>query len=316
MASIHSMTDVQMLADYFDKVVNDLCCRFGVPANLLKCEPSMNTERQAFIRAIFDEPDEDGPRLVFADWLDEHGDAARAEFIRVQCERAKAGPCRGLPMAECDTDRHDYTVCPVCRLVQRQHQLWDAHAAKWIANCALPGFVPVPRHDSRCRVDLRDVSGPIVWPLAFGFRRGFVGLAHLTGNAWVRHGDAIVSLHPVREVELTSLPELIRLGDSYPPGKYALMSGRSSSFYPEDYDTVESTAHGYMANRPAGSIADAFNRSVILGLLEDQWPGVTFQMPPVPNPVFPPVVRPSHMPSGNPVGPIGRGETPPAGRRS
>src|SRR5207245_144489 len=37
------------------------------------------------------DPDDDAPRLIFADWLDEHGEAAgipdaaaRAEFIRVQ----------------------------------------------------------------------------------------------------------------------------------------------------------------------------------------------------------------------------------------
>jgi uncharacterized protein (TIGR02996 family) len=43
----------------------------------------------AFLRAILDNPDDDLPRLIYADWLDEHGDAARAEFIRVQIERAR-----------------------------------------------------------------------------------------------------------------------------------------------------------------------------------------------------------------------------------
>lgn len=33
-------------------------------------------------------PDDDTPRLVYADWLDEHGQPERAEFIRVQCEMA------------------------------------------------------------------------------------------------------------------------------------------------------------------------------------------------------------------------------------
>ena len=31
----------------------------------------------------------DLPKLVYADWLDEHGRHARAEFIRVQCELAR-----------------------------------------------------------------------------------------------------------------------------------------------------------------------------------------------------------------------------------
>jgi uncharacterized protein (TIGR02996 family) len=36
-----------------------------------------------FIRMICQHPDDDAPRLVFADWLDEQGDAERAEFIRL-----------------------------------------------------------------------------------------------------------------------------------------------------------------------------------------------------------------------------------------
>src|SRR5262245_17786546 len=42
--------------------------------------------REAFLQAIIDDPDDDTPRLIFADWLDEHGDPERAEFIRLQCE--------------------------------------------------------------------------------------------------------------------------------------------------------------------------------------------------------------------------------------
>jgi uncharacterized protein (TIGR02996 family) len=38
-----------------------------------------------FLRAILDKPDDDGPRLVYADHLDETGRSERAEFIRVQC---------------------------------------------------------------------------------------------------------------------------------------------------------------------------------------------------------------------------------------
>ena len=51
------------------------------------------TERAALVAAIEADPDSDLPRLVFADWLDERGDARdrkRAELIRVQCARAHA----------------------------------------------------------------------------------------------------------------------------------------------------------------------------------------------------------------------------------
>ncbi len=39
----------------------------------------------ALLAAIIANPDDDTPRLVYADWLDENGDETRAEFIRVQC---------------------------------------------------------------------------------------------------------------------------------------------------------------------------------------------------------------------------------------
>jgi uncharacterized protein (TIGR02996 family) len=44
------------------------------------------TRAAAFLQAILADPDDDAPRLVDADWLDERGDPARGEFIRVQCQ--------------------------------------------------------------------------------------------------------------------------------------------------------------------------------------------------------------------------------------
>jgi uncharacterized protein (TIGR02996 family) len=45
------------------------------------------SQHEAFLRAIFDAPDDDTPRLVYADFLQENGDDDRAEFIRLDCER-------------------------------------------------------------------------------------------------------------------------------------------------------------------------------------------------------------------------------------
>jgi uncharacterized protein (TIGR02996 family) len=47
----------------------------------------MSPDEAAFLRAICDAPDDDTPRLVFADWLEETGkpvNVDRAEFIRLQ----------------------------------------------------------------------------------------------------------------------------------------------------------------------------------------------------------------------------------------
>lgn len=45
----------------------------------------MSDDRDCFMRRICEQPDDDTVRLVFADWLEEHGEGARAAFIRWQC---------------------------------------------------------------------------------------------------------------------------------------------------------------------------------------------------------------------------------------
>ncbi|WP_439624827.1 TIGR02996 domain-containing protein [Gemmata sp.] len=49
-------------------------------------------ERLAFLRAIAAAPDDNTPRLAYADWLDEHSssdaDRARAEFLRIACKHS------------------------------------------------------------------------------------------------------------------------------------------------------------------------------------------------------------------------------------
>jgi uncharacterized protein (TIGR02996 family) len=50
------------------------------------------TDGDALYRAILEQPDDDAPRLVWADWLEEHGDADRAAFVRLECEWAALEP--------------------------------------------------------------------------------------------------------------------------------------------------------------------------------------------------------------------------------
>src|SRR3954452_928314 len=74
------------------------------------------TDRAAFLAAIAAAPDDDLPRLIFADWLDEHGDPDRAEFIRTQIEAARLG-------------RDDPQRAP---LEQRAKALLDRHRKTWL----------------------------------------------------------------------------------------------------------------------------------------------------------------------------------------
>lgn len=67
------------------------------------------------LKAIVKHPADDTRRVVWADWLEEHGDAERAEFIRVQIEMAK--------LAEDDPRYH--------RLRAREGQLHDKNWEKW-----------------------------------------------------------------------------------------------------------------------------------------------------------------------------------------
>src|SRR5437764_13946726 len=73
------------------------------------------TPDEAFLADIIEHPDDDTPRLVYADYLDERGDP-RAEFIRVQCQLAK------LP--EGDARREE--------LEARERALLKAHKKEWL----------------------------------------------------------------------------------------------------------------------------------------------------------------------------------------
>jgi uncharacterized protein (TIGR02996 family) len=52
------------------------------------------SQHESFLRAIYDAPDDDTPRLVYADFLEEHGDPDRAAYIRIECEAARAEDIR------------------------------------------------------------------------------------------------------------------------------------------------------------------------------------------------------------------------------
>jgi uncharacterized protein (TIGR02996 family) len=81
------------------------------------------SQLESFLEAIHESPDDDTPRLIFADWLDENGDAAgvpaasaRAELIRVQCALAAWVP---------DHERR-------ARLQARESELLIEHSRTWV----------------------------------------------------------------------------------------------------------------------------------------------------------------------------------------
>ncbi|HEY7310894.1 MAG TPA: TIGR02996 domain-containing protein [Gemmataceae bacterium] len=98
-------------------------------------------QRQAFLDAIIADPDDDAVRLIYADWLEEHGSAVerdRARFIRLQIE---------LERVE-DDDRRKAILDECNQLIDRHWQEWthgfqaDRTAAYYYKDTYKRGFLP------------------------------------------------------------------------------------------------------------------------------------------------------------------------------
>jgi uncharacterized protein (TIGR02996 family) len=142
--------------------------------------PTMQTEAEAFLQRIRAYPDDDTPRLIFADWLEEQEDripgaAARARFIRVQIalarleEEAAAEPFKPNPArAEREATR--------LQLQADERALRDAHG---------------------------DWEGPFR-RLATGrvFRRGFVEVIRVGARDFLRHSHELFAAGPLRHLDV------------------------------------------------------------------------------------------------------------------
>jgi uncharacterized protein (TIGR02996 family) len=120
-------------------------------------------KQAAFLEAIREHPGDDAPRLVYADWLDEHGDPDRAEFIRTQCRLAGLGE---------DDPARD-------ALELRERALLAGHGAAWREE--LPPWAR---------------KGAV-------FRRGFVEGVTARAGQFVRGAGALFAAATVRHAWLT-----------------------------------------------------------------------------------------------------------------
>jgi uncharacterized protein (TIGR02996 family) len=119
------------------------------------------SEADALTAAVLADPDADLPRLLFADWCDDHGDPDRAEFVRVQVELARlAADSPYRPPLE---DREDELMrlgfarwkVPaghgVQGFVRGFVELWDG-TAEWFLDAAERLFAAAPVRAVRVRV--------------------------------------------------------------------------------------------------------------------------------------------------------------------
>jgi uncharacterized protein (TIGR02996 family) len=128
------------------------------------------TEEETFLAAILAQPDDDTVRLVYADWLTEHGDADRGEFIRVEVELARTPP--DSIGAE---RRRSY-------LFGRRAELLKRHRAAWLAP-----FAPYARESS--------------------FERGFVQALEVSASVFAEHAGRWAALTPLTRVKITTCRE-------------------------------------------------------------------------------------------------------------
>ncbi len=140
-------------------------------------------EWSALLQAVVDSPTDDLPRLVAADWLDERGDAERAEFIRLQCAA-------------------EHAPSPDLNWKIRTH--WNSLGGQLWAVEACPNLVTMEFAQ----------GGPTLNSLSVQhtervrFRRGFPDFVVCPAIDWLAHGAGIVPRQPVTYLRLLLAAEV------------------------------------------------------------------------------------------------------------
>jgi uncharacterized protein (TIGR02996 family) len=145
----------------------------------------------AFLEAIAEQPEDDLPRLVYADWLEEYGDEAeraRAEFIRLQCRRAR------LSLEDPELES----------LLGQEVVLLRAHWNAWtepLRELVGPG---ASRQGGIWLWRNPDTLTPAEWRsvLRVNFRRGFVERLAFTGERFLECAGQIPARTPLLQLDL------------------------------------------------------------------------------------------------------------------
>lgn len=156
----------------------------------------LDLTRAAFLQAILDDPEDDTVRLIYADFEEEHGDAARAELIRVQMELAQR---RENPYPQPTLTEYEPTKQAWYRwnattdtLLHRARELLAKYARRWIKGLP-PGWISWGT----------GAFGHARSSIYYTFRRGFIEVVDLPIEDWLKHAAVIVGAAPVRKVQLT-----------------------------------------------------------------------------------------------------------------
>ncbi len=103
-------------------------------------EPELANLPTGFLQAIRDRPDDDAPRLIAADYLDENGHPEYAKYIRISCELERVPFDRTSLVKEAPWDCHKSTPVADFRLLYKLHRrsdLLQVNEAQWLAHTPL-----------------------------------------------------------------------------------------------------------------------------------------------------------------------------------
>ncbi len=122
-------------------------------------------DEAALIKAVIENPDDDAPRLAYADWCDQRGDP-RGRFIRVQLE-----------LAPIEYDQEKENRWP---LKYESMALLEKHGHEW-----MPSQHP---HIIKCKM-----------------HRGFVAGIDITATSFLNHFADMSALYPIQYVDVLDL---------------------------------------------------------------------------------------------------------------
>lgn len=163
----------------------------------------------AFLRDIFDHPDDVVPRLIYADWLTEHDDP-RGEAVRLRCR------LEALPQED--------PLLPDLR--GREEELWAVHADDWIEQAGLP-----LTWDEAIGLFRRRLGEAAAW---CGLRAGHGRTPKLRPERFRSRSPHDCLLHDPQRSVARLAAERARLLGSRPRPAISAESGRLLVFFPEE----------------------------------------------------------------------------------